>query len=57
MNNIQINTPKREYIKPQLECIALDNEIALALQSSPPDGPGESYIPSVYNDATMPFKA
>ena len=57
MNNIQINTPKREYIKPQLECIALDNEIALALQSSPPDGPGESYIPSMNNDATTPFKA
>ena len=36
----QIN--KKTYIKPQVELIKLDNEISLALQSTPPEGPGES---------------
>jgi hypothetical protein len=32
---------KRIYISPALQLIKLDNEISLALQSAPPDGPGE----------------
>jgi len=57
MNKIDIITQKREYIKPQLECIVLDNEIALALESTPPVGPDESYIPSMYIETTTSFKA
>jgi hypothetical protein len=32
---------KKSYIAPRVELIALDNEISLALESSPPLGPGE----------------
>ena len=32
---------KKKYIKPRIEWIPLDNEISLALESMPPDGPGE----------------
>jgi hypothetical protein len=33
---------KKKYIKPRIEWIPLDNEISLALESSPPAGPGET---------------
>lgn len=32
---------KKQYIAPHIEIISLDNEISLALESSPPLGPGE----------------
>lgn len=32
---------KKKYIQPAISCIELDNEISLALQSSPPEGPNE----------------
>ena len=31
----------KKYIKPRIEIIFFDNEISLALESSPPEGPGE----------------
>jgi len=34
---------KKKYIKPRIEWIPLDNEISLALESSPPAGPDESF--------------
>jgi len=34
---------KKTYKSPQIEIIVLDNEIALALESSPPVGPSESF--------------
>ena len=34
---------KKKYIKPRIEIIFLDNEISLALESTPPEGPGEEY--------------
>jgi hypothetical protein len=33
---------KRMYNIPEIQSIILDNEISLALESSPPEGPGES---------------
>jgi len=32
----------RKYLKPRIEIIFLDNEISLALESSPPAGPSET---------------
>ena len=32
---------KRMYSIPEIQSIKLDNEISLALESSPPEGPGE----------------
>jgi len=32
---------KKKYNSPRIEIIFLDNEISLALESSPPVGPGE----------------
>jgi hypothetical protein len=34
-------TEKRMYSSPEIVCVEFDNEIALALESSPPEGPGE----------------
>jgi len=42
---------KKIYIKPRIEWIPLDNEISLALESSPPVGPGETL-----NSIQSPFK-
>lgn len=33
---------KRIYMNPEIVCVKLDNEISLALASSPPEGPYES---------------
>lgn len=35
---------KKTYSSPQIETIELDNEISLALESSPPPGPGETIL-------------
>ena len=50
------NKENREYKAPRIERIVLDNEISLALESTPPEGPNgtESYAPEyLHND---PFK-
>jgi hypothetical protein len=44
------------YIKPRIEIIPLDNEISLALESSPPDGPGETMIFAPEQNINNPFK-
>jgi hypothetical protein len=38
--NIMVN--KKSYVAPQIELIKLDNEISLALESTPPAGPSET---------------
>jgi len=52
------NTIKRTYLTPQIERIQLDNEISLALESSPsevpPFGPGEFGQSEHFNND--PFK-
>lgn len=44
------------YTTPVIELIKLDNEISLALQSAPPDGPGEvnNNYPATFSNS--PFK-
>lgn len=46
---------KRMYKNPRIEVIKLDNEISLALQSGPPEGPGEgsSLAPEYLNNSTF----
>ena len=34
---------KKKYVKPYIELIYLDNEISLALESTPPLGPNEDF--------------
>ena len=48
---------KKKYTAPLIEIIFLDNEISLALESSPPEGPGESLTltPEYFNND--PFKS
>ena len=41
----------KKYISPRIEWIPLDNEISLALESTPPVGPSESF-----NSVQSPFK-
>lgn len=45
-------TQKRIYISPEIVCIDLDYEISLALESSPPEGPGEytTLSPEYFNN-------
>jgi hypothetical protein len=42
---------KKKYNAPQVELILIDNEISLALASSPPAGPSETF-----NNVQSPFK-
>lgn len=46
---------KIKYIAPRIEWIPLDNEISLALESAPPEGPDESRtnMPEHFNNAIM----
>ena len=48
---------KLTYFSPQIERIKLDNEISLALESTPPLGPGETMnsVPEYFNND--PFKS
>lgn len=48
--------PKKEYIFPRIERILLDNEISLALESTPPFGPNESASLSPEYLNNNPFK-
>ena len=48
---------KIKYTTPQVQIIALDNEISLALQSSPPEGPGETMNYNIETDLNNPFKS
>jgi hypothetical protein len=45
------------YVAPRIEWIPLDNEISLALQSSPPDGPDETMNYNIEPDINNPFKS
>lgn len=48
---------KKSYLVPTVEGIKLDNDISLALQSGPPEGPGETnnLIPEYLK--SKPYKA
>jgi hypothetical protein len=46
----------KKYTAPQVELISLDNEISLALESSPPIGPGETYNETPDFMRANPFK-
>lgn len=47
---------KRLYTSPRIELIILDNEISLALESSPPAGPEETSTNLPFNFNNNPFK-
>ena len=48
---------KRIYTQPQLVYVKLDNDISLALESAPPEGPNEvmNRTPEYFNNE--PFKS
>ncbi len=48
---------KKIYTAPQVELILIDNEIALALESAPPAGPGEVFNKPQNTSAVNPFKS
>ena len=48
---------RRVYMVPDIESITLDNEISLALESSPPSAPGVTYLNTHEYFNTDPFKA
>lgn len=56
MKTTERMTEKREYCSPVIEQIMLDHEISLTLDSTPPEGPGESLTkaPEYFNND--PFK-
>ena len=57
MKTNPIKTEKHNYISPTIVKIKLDNEISLALESSPPLGPNETAnnAPEYFNND--PFKS
>ena len=56
MKTTEKNIEKLNYCAPAIECIQLDNEISLALESVPPIGPGESSLMSPEYFNSDPFK-
>jgi hypothetical protein len=44
MSTVENQLKKREYTIPAIQCIMLDNEISLALESTPPAGKGETQV-------------
>jgi hypothetical protein len=42
VKKMNIMENKKSYISPQIELVELDNEISLALESTPPAGPSET---------------
>lgn len=50
---MELQSIKLKYESPAIEIVLLDNEISLALESSPPNGPTESFVPPYFNS---PFK-
>lgn len=46
----------KQYIKPRIELIFLDSEITLALESTPPEGPGEIVYNAPMYFNTSPHK-
>lgn len=46
---------KKCYLFPKIEQVLLDNEISLALESSPPAGPSEVNLAPAYKNVD-PFK-
>jgi hypothetical protein len=48
---------KRVYTQPKITLVKLDNEISLALESAPPDGPNEvmNTVPNYFKND--PFKS
>lgn len=48
---------KINYCAPIIECIPLDNEISLALESNPPIGPDEGFIRNPDNKTQDPFRS
>lgn len=49
---------KKQYIEPQIELVRLDNDISLALESTPPEGPMEYGYnkPEFFNNNNNPIK-
>jgi hypothetical protein len=56
MRTKNILRAKKEYIMPQVKCINIDNEISLALESTPPGAPGEVYNTAPQHFNSNPFK-
>lgn len=48
------NKQIREYVKPEIEIIKIDNEISLSLDSNPPIGPDEKLF--ISGSHTDPYK-
>lgn len=51
---------KTIYTTPEIEILFLDNDISLALESSPPEGPDEGYnknsTPDYFNNNPLDIK-
>lgn len=48
---------KKIYIAPRIELIPLDNEISLALESTPPTGPSEGCLKLPEHFNSDPFRS
>jgi hypothetical protein len=53
----KINSNKKSYFAPQLECVKLDNEISLALESTPLDGGDDEVYNAPHNFNNDPLRS
>jgi hypothetical protein len=56
MKNKEQESVKRAYSRPEIVCVEMDNEISLALESTPPIGPDEGYTKVQHSFFIDPFK-
>lgn len=56
MRNTEIKVERQIYSHPEIICVELDNEISLALESTPPEGPEEGYSNVLRSFCNDPFK-
>lgn len=48
---------KRKYSTPVIECVKLDHEISLVLESTPPEGPNQGSLMTPEHLKNDPFKS
>lgn len=55
-DNITASSEKRNYTSPDIECILMDKQISLQLDSNPMEGPGEAFFQSTTYNNQDPFQ-
>lgn len=55
-DNSPTTSGKKSYSSPDIECIRMDSQISLQLDSNPMDGPGETFFLSNMHNNPDPYQ-